>query len=116
MPVTGRPDAMDQLILDADQVEARAEQRVEGPAGVHRAILWEQGGSTAGLLWVDPDTRMDEHTHERHRHHIWVLEGGANVLERELEAGSYAFVADGVPHALAAGPDGCELFYLYLEV
>lgn len=107
---------MDELILDASQVQARARERVEGPAGVHRAILWEQDRSTAGLLWVDPDTRMDEHTHDRHRHHIWVLEGTASVLGRDLEAGSYAFVADGVPHALAGGPDGCKLFYLYLEV
>lgn len=94
---------MDELILDASQVRARAQQRVEGPAGVRRAILWEQGGSTAGLLWVDPDTRMDEHTHEQHCHHIWILEGTASVLGRDLEAGSYAFVAKGVPHALTGG-------------
>lgn len=107
---------MDQLILDPDEVQVRAEQRVEGPAGVHRAILWEEHGSAAGLLWVDPDTTMDEHTHQGHCHHIWVLEGTAGVLGRELEPGSYAYVATGVPHALTGGSDGCKLFYLYLSV
>lgn len=107
---------MEHLILDQREVSERTERRVEGPGGVHRTILWEQHRSTAGLLQLDPDTRMDEHTHDRHCHHIWITRGSANVLGRDLDAGSYAYVAKGVPHALASGPEGCELFYLYLEV
>lgn len=106
---------MREVILDRGQVRATEEQRVEESPGVHRALLWEQHGSNAGLLWVDPDRHMDEHTHEQHAHHIWVVEGTAHVLGRELDAGSYAFVPPGRPHALAGGTTGCKLFYLYLE-
>jgi len=106
---------MKEVVLDRAQVQVVALNRVEGPDGVHRAILWEQDRSTAGLLWLDPGLKVPEHTHKGHCHHVWVVSGAATVLGRQLEPRSYAYVPPGVPHGMDAGPDGCELFYLYLE-
>ncbi|MDX1621802.1 MAG: cupin domain-containing protein [Nitriliruptorales bacterium] len=108
--------AAKQVVLDRAQVEERSTERVQEGPGVHRALLWVEGGSTAGLMWVEPDARMDEHVHHGHAHHVWVIEGTPKVLGRELQAGSYAFVPPGVPHSLEGGPEGCQLFYLYLAV
>jgi quercetin dioxygenase-like cupin family protein len=107
---------MKETVLDRAQVQAAVLNRTEGPGGVHRAILWEQGGSTAGLLALDSGVSMPEHTHRGHCHHVWVVSGTATVLGRQLEPRSYFYVPPGTPHATEAGPDGCELFYLYLEV
>lgn len=106
-----------ELVLDAEQVAERvAGQGTTEDPGVRRTVLWQQDGSTAGILELEAGARMGEHVHEHHSHHVWMLTGRAEVLGRTLEAESYWFVPPGRPHTLdALDPAGCRLFYLYLR-
>ena len=112
------PDALrgqDASILFGPEAIARLPRRTQTP-GVTTAMLWQSGGSHAGVLWLEPGARLGAHTHRRHVHHVWVVEGEMHCLGRDLGPGSYAFVPLGVEHDSLAGPDGAAFFYLYLDV
>lgn len=100
--------------LDPDEI-ARLVPTTLAP-GVTGTDLWASGRSHAGLMWLEPGARLEAHTHTRHAHHVWVVEGGMETLGRSLAAGSYAVVPPGQRHGLQAGAAGVTLFYLYLEV
>jgi quercetin dioxygenase-like cupin family protein len=104
-----------ELVLSAADVEQRrGEHGVEETPGVRRTVLWEHAGSAAGVLEVDAGATIGEHAHPGHGHHVWVVEGTARVLGRELAPGSYWFVPSGRPHALEASGDGAvRVFYVY---
>lgn len=84
-------------------------------AGVVDVRLWSDGRSSAGKMRLDPDARLATHTHRRHCHHVWVVDGVAIAMGRTLTPGSYAYVPPGEPHDLAGGPEGATVFYLHLE-
>jgi hypothetical protein len=102
------------VLLDAEAI-ARLPRRTQTP-GVTTALLWRRGGSHAGVLWLEPGARLGAHTHSRHVHHVWVVEGEMHCLGRDLGPGAYAFVPLGVEHDSLAGPEGATFFYLYLDV
>lgn len=112
------PTTAHELIRDTEWVRrAREEQAIEESPGVRRTLLWQQDGSAAGVLELEPGARIGEHRHAVHAHHVWVVEGRAEVLGRELGPEAYWFVPPDVPHTLTAIGDGpCRLFYLYLRV
>jgi hypothetical protein len=89
--------------------------RHEISSGVIYVQLWSDGRSYAGKMWIGPDAQLATHTHRRHAHHVWVLDGVVTALGRRLPAGSYAYVPPTQPHDLAAGPDGATVFYLHLQ-
>lgn len=111
------PTTAHELVLDSEEVRrAHAERSVEESPGVRRTLLWQQDGSAAGLLELEPGASIGEHQHAVHAHHVWVIEGGAEVLGRELGPEAYWFVPPDVPHTLTAiGSTPCRLFYLYLR-
>lgn len=104
-----------EVVLDAAQVAARQdEDGVDEGGGVTRTTLWHHSGNAAGTLTLAAGAALDEHTHHAHGHHVWVVSGTAEVLGRELTAGSYWFVPAGLAHALqAAADEPCELFWVY---
>ncbi len=102
------------VLLDAQAI-AQLPRRTQTP-GVTTALLWRSGGSHAGVLWLEPGAALGAHTHRRHVHHVWVVEGEMHCLGRDLGPGSYAHVPLGVEHDSLAGPDGAVFFYLYLDV
>ncbi len=103
-----------EVVLAAAEVGQRQQDGVEEADGVVRTTLWHHGGSAAGTLVLEPGATLDEHTHDAHGHHVWVVSGTAEVLGKQLDAGSYWFVPAGRAHALTAGRDGpCELFWVY---
>jgi len=84
--------------------------------GVTHRVLWQDGTSMAGVLTVGAGCRLGTHTHRVNDHHIWVLEGHAFVLGREIGPGSYAYEPSGVEHDIdASGTEGCTVFYLYVH-
>ena len=107
-----------ELVLDAAEVAQRQDDDgVDEGEGVTRTTLWQHRDGAAGTLRLRPGAVLAEHTHHAHGHHVWVVSGTAEVLGRELEAGSYWFVPAGRPHALTAVGDGpCELFWVYEPV
>jgi quercetin dioxygenase-like cupin family protein len=100
-------------ILEAERI-AEHGRAVIAP-GVTSAQLWSEGRSTAGMMHLEPQATLSEHTHRRHAHHVWVVDGVVETLGRHLPRGSYVYVPPGQPHDLAAGPAGATIFYLYLE-
>ncbi len=89
--------------------------RSEIAPGVTYVQLWSEGRSYAGTMELEPQATLSEHTHRRHAHHVWVVDGVVEALGRHLPRGSYAYVPPGQPHDLTAGPAGATIFYLYLE-
>jgi quercetin dioxygenase-like cupin family protein len=71
----------------------------------------------AGVLTVLAGHRLGRHTHRVNHHHLWVLDGRAVVLDRELGAGSYVHIPSGVEHDIdASDTEGCTVFYLYIRL
>jgi quercetin dioxygenase-like cupin family protein len=84
--------------------------------GVSHKVLWHAGESSAGVMRLDEGGHVDEHTHRRAHHHLWVLEGTVQVLGSSLGPGSYVHIPAGISHALVNGGDGPAVFhYLYLN-
>ena len=101
-------------LLDAARI-ARLDPEELTP-GVTYRVLWAEHRSVAGTMELAAGSELAEHTHRRHAHHVWVVDGSVETMDRNLSRGSYAYVPPGQPHDLVAGPDGATLFYLYLEV
>lgn len=79
-------------------------------------VLWSSGQSLAGVLRLEPGASLGDHVHEHGEHHAYVLEGACRIDDRVLTAGSYAHVPAGVRHEVSGEqPDGCQVFYLFVD-
>ncbi|GEM_PF-2109771 len=101
-------------LLDAARIAQL--QRAEIATGVTYVQLWSDGRSYAGKMRLEPGAELATHTHRRHAHHVWVIDGVVEAMGRRLTPGSYAYVPPREPHDISAGPDGGTIFYLHLEV
>lgn len=104
---------LDQVIATAEQIAGMPRRAVRDLTGVHERVLWSSGVQVSGVMDFAPGATMPEHVHHDHSHHVWVLDGSVVVLGQTLTRGAYAHVPPGVPHEVAAGPDGCSLFYVF---
>lgn len=102
-------------VLDHAAVDAMPWVPLAGLGHARHKVLWRSGESLAGVMQVDPGAEIPEHSHHGAHHHMWVLDGTCTVLGRTVDAGSYAHIPGHLDHGVAAGPDGCTFFYLYLE-
>lgn len=104
------------VVLDASGVRTHSWEPFGGVHGVAQKLLWRdpRGHDYAGLLRLEAGAKVLEHAHRYAVHHVWVTTGTCRVGGRAIDAGSYAFVPAGVEHGLEGGPEGCELFYLFL--
>ncbi len=104
------------LVLDAAQIEELREEPLGDLPGVRHRVMWREAASMAGVLSIDAGHRLGDHTHRRHHHHVWVLEGGVRILGHDLGPGAYAHIPAGMEHDIdARSTDGCAVLYLYLE-
>ena len=84
--------------------------------GVDYKLLWRSGKSVAGLMRVAPGAEVSPHAHLRSHHHLWVLEGEADLVGERVGPGSYVHIPAGVEHGITdVGPEGCTVVYLYLR-
>lgn len=103
-------------VLSAEEIDALPQERLGELDEVRHRVLWQDGSSMAGLLRVGAGHCLGAHSHERHHHHMWIIEGHASILGRELGPGSYTHVPSGVSHDIdAIETEGCTVLYLYLE-
>ena len=100
-------------ILDAARIAELGRQEIA--PGITSVQLWSEGRSYAGTMYLEPQATLSKHTHRRHAHHVWVVDGMVDALGRHLPRGSYAYVPPGQPHDMVAGPAGATILYLYLE-
>ncbi|HEX6420287.1 MAG TPA: cupin domain-containing protein [Acidimicrobiales bacterium] len=79
-------------------------------------LLWRSGKSVAGLMRVAPGGSVSSHTHRHSHHHMWVVDGTAEMLGERVGPGTYVHVPAGVEHGITEpGEQGCTLLYLYLR-
>lgn len=108
--------SVEPTVLSADAINQLPVVPLGTLDGVEHKVLWRNESSMAGLLTVKPGRRLGVHAHRVDHHHIWVLDGRAVILGRELGAGAYVHIPCGVDHDLdATETDGCTVFYLYVR-
>ncbi len=67
-------------------------------------------------MHVPAGARLNPHVHPHSGHHVWVLDGVAEMLGRTVGKGADLHVPAGREHGLTTpGPSGCTVFYLYLR-
>lgn len=89
---------------------------LEPYAGVDYKLLWRSGKSVAGLMRIAPGAEVTPHAHVRSHHHMWVLDGTAEMLGQRVGPGTYVHVPARVDHGIRAVGDGaCTMLYLYLR-
>jgi len=105
------------VAVDRHEVEALPWHRFAQRTDILYRIVWKDpwGESYAGVLQLEPGAEIDRHRHRSGAHHVWVATGTCVVDGRNLAEGSYAFVSPGEMHGVEAGPEGCTLFYLFLQ-
>lgn len=107
---------MTPIVLDAADIAELAHHQLGGIAGSEHRVLWTDGTSTAGLLTIAAGHRLGRHTHRKHHHHVWVVDGHASILDADVGPGSYVHIPSGVAHDFDATESaGCTVFYLYMR-
>ena len=102
-------------VLTADAIERIPTQPLGNLPGITNRVLWQDDTSMAGVLTIEGGHDLGAHTHRQNHHHIWVLEGSAEMLGQVVGPGSYVHVPAGVEHNTdARATRGCTLFYLYI--
>jgi mannose-6-phosphate isomerase-like protein (cupin superfamily) len=103
-------------LVTCTAAEALAWHPLEPYDGVEYKLLWRSGKSVAGLMRLAPGAAVTSHTHVRSHHHLWVVDGAAEMLGERVGPGTYAHVPAGVEHGLrGVGEAGCTVLYLYLR-
>ena len=104
------------LVLAARDVASVPGEALGTIEGVTNHTLWTDGSSSAGWLTVAAGHQLGEHQHRTNSHHLWILEGNAQILGSALGAGAYVHIPPGVTHDIdARATDGCRVFYLYVR-
>jgi len=104
------------IVLTPAEVDALPGAPLGTIEGVLNHVLWSDGDSTAGWLIVRAGHHLGPHQHREHSHHMWVLEGHAEILDTRLQAGSYIHIPPGVVHDIdARATEGCKVYYLYVR-
>ena len=104
------------VVLDAAAIAALPLEPLGPLDGVVHRVLWRTPSSMAGVLTVRGGHRLGAHRHRANHHHIWVLDGHAQILGTRVGPGSYVHVPAGVEHDIDATATGdCTVFYLYLR-
>lgn len=104
------------VVLTADAIATLPSEPLGGIEGVSHRVVWRNATSMAGVLEVEAGHRLGTHAHRVNHHHIWVLDGHAEILGTDVGPGSYVHVPHGVSHDIATtDSEGCTVFYLYLR-
>jgi quercetin dioxygenase-like cupin family protein len=102
-------------LLTPDEIAALPVSRLGTIEGVTHRVLWRDERSMAGVLTVDGGHRLGRHAHRENHHHMWVLDGEVEILDRRVGPGSYVHIPSGVEHDIdATSTAGCTVFYLYI--
>ncbi len=102
------------IVLGPSAIDGLGWKPLTELGNVRVKVLHRSGDCVAGLLRLEPGSAERLHTHIAAHHHAWVLQGEATIAGTRVRAGSYFHVPAGAQHAITgAGPEGCEIFYLF---
>ena len=97
------------------RVMRRPNTAESAPEGARDEQIWATPESAAGILTMAAGQRL-VFAGERLHHHIWVLDGEADLLGSTLTSGAYVHVEPGAQHALDASSTlGCTVFHVFEE-
>lgn len=103
-------------VLSSTDIEVLPWEPLGSLEGVKTKVAWRDDTSMAGLLRVEAGRSLGRHTHRVNHHHMWVLEGQAEVMGKDLGPGSYVHIPAGVEHDIdASRTEGCTVLYHYLR-
>ncbi len=101
-------------VLSAEEIAIASTGPLGNIEGVANTVLWTDGTSMTGVLTIEGGQRLGSHTHRAHLHHLWVLDGSAEIAGRVLHAGSYVHVPPGVEQDIdATQTAGVRAYYSY---
>jgi quercetin dioxygenase-like cupin family protein len=104
------------VVLTAEAIASLPVEALGAIEGVSHRVLWRDDISMAGVLTVQAGHHLGAHSHRRHHHHVWVLDGHATILGTDVGPGAYVHIPSGVLHDVdATASGGCTVFYLYLR-
>jgi hypothetical protein len=104
------------VVLSPEAIEALPVEPLGAIQGVTHRVIWRSDASMAGVMTIEGGHHLGHHSHRANHHHMWILEGHANILGSELGPGAYVHIPSGVSHDIDASmTEGCTLFYLYLR-
>lgn len=101
------------LVFDAATIAGLAAK----PAGddLSAKLLWSEGPSASGVMHARAGAELRSHLHPDISHHMWIMEGGCQILDRDVGPGAYVYVPAGCEHAVSVGPWGCTFFFVYAQ-
>lgn len=112
-----RDDLGHLILLEAAQVQDLPWKPLGDTPGVSHKVLWRSGDVVLGMIRLEPGAVEPSHVHQGAHHHFLVTRGTARIIDRELDAGSYAYIPPGVAHEVATvGDQECQIFYTYRPV
>ncbi|HZP28226.1 MAG TPA: hypothetical protein VFC99_04695 [Acidimicrobiia bacterium] len=112
-PIT-TPQAV--VVLTPEAIAGLPVEPLGNLAGVTHRVLWRDGNSMAGVMTVEGGHHLGHHAHRLNHHHMWILDGHANILGADLGPGAYVHIPSGVDHDIdASSTEGCTVLYLYLR-
>jgi mannose-6-phosphate isomerase-like protein (cupin superfamily) len=115
-PTAGVSDPPVATLVDPAAADALAWHPLAPYEGVDYKLLWRSGKSVAGLMRIAPGRAVTPHAHVRSHHHMWVIDGTAEMLGERVGPGTYVHVPAGVEHGIrAVGEGGSTVLYLYLR-
>ena len=105
------------VVLTADDVAALPLVPLDQTIpGVTHRILWRNESSIAGLMTIAGGHQLGRHAHRKNHHHIWIVDGAAEIIGKMVGTGGYVHVPAGVEHDVdARATSGCTVLYLYLQ-
>lgn len=99
--------------LDRDRIHELPWEDFVGGHGVRQKVLYTDAAAVSGLLTFAPGAAELTHMHWEGEHHMWVLRGALVADDTRLESGSYLHVPAHLWHNIAAGNEGCQVFYVF---
>lgn len=116
-PQSRRNDLGKLILLASGQVDDLPWKPLGDSPGVSHKMLWRSGDVVLGMFRLEPGSVNPSHVHQGAHHHFLVTSGTVRIVDRELDAGSYAYIPPGVAHEVAAvGDTEATLFYTYRPV
>jgi mannose-6-phosphate isomerase-like protein (cupin superfamily) len=111
------PQSTDPLVLTAEDIAALASLPLDDSIqGVTHRILWRSDTAIAGVMVISPGHHLGLHAHRVNQHHMWIIDGSAEIMGTIVGPGGYVHVPAQVEHDLdTRATAGCTLFYLYQQ-
>jgi mannose-6-phosphate isomerase-like protein (cupin superfamily) len=102
------------LRLGGTDLDSLPWQDVRGCPGVKAKELWQSSGGVDALISYGPGATTPGHPHLSADHHIWIIEGQAEIAGQAMSSGSYVYVPPGAAHPIEVGGQaGCVLLQIH---